>query len=412
LTLKRKILFAALIAAVATIPMKNQWNSIATILFVAACFFQQPFHVSVQRLKQSRFWIIPVMYFVWLAFSHFWDSSGGYRLRDIERYLILFFVPPAMAIAPDDLKKFINKACIVFIVVTVAVCLLSLVRSYQEYQVTHDYRVFYYQYLAEQTGLNAIFLSNYCLASIAWLLYFGFIRQTGDGRRLGFWWYAEICFAIAFLLFMIFLLSSKLLIFLTLLVMIIFILFLGYVKGFLIRSIIITSLIIVAGTIAVSKMSYLKWRIDSTELKMYQGEEDNQNGVAIRLYMWKAVSGLIMERPVFGHGIRGGRLETLAKYERDGFGMGVQNDYHAHNQYLESWLMAGIPGLILLLSMMFTALWKAIKSKGFLLLLIVFHFMAQSVFESTFEVQHELVFYIFFIFLFYYHGPRFSNSLF
>jgi O-antigen ligase len=405
-------LFAALIAAVATIPMKNQWNSIATILFVAACFFQQPLNTSFQKLRQSRFWIIPVVYFIWLAFSHFWDSSGGYRLRDIERYLILFFIPPAMAVAPEQMGKFIKKACLVFVAVTVGICILSLVRSYQEYQLNHDYRVFYYQYLAEQTGLNAIFLSNYCLASIAWLLYYGFLGQKEENRKQGWRQYMFILITIVFLLGMIFMLSSKLLIFLTLIMMIVFVLLLGYVKGFFLRAIIITSLIVVAGLVAVSQLTYLKWRIDSTELKMYQGESDNQNGIAIRLYMWKAVSGLIMERPVIGHGIRGGRLETLAKYKTDGFEMGVQGDYHAHNQYLESWLMAGIPALILLLSMMFTALWRAIKLKSFLLLLMVIHFMVQCVFESTFEVQHELVFYIFFIFLFYYHAPRLRNVLF
>ncbi len=387
--------------------MKNQWNSIATILFVAACFFQQPFTVSYQKLKRSRFWLIPVIYFVWLAFSHFWDASGGYRLRDIERYLILFFVPPAMAVAPEDIKAYINKACIAFITVTVMVCLIALVKSWQEYQVTQDYRVFYYQYLGEQSGLNAIFLSNYCLASITWLLYYGFIDNKHKAMV-----YVLICTILIFLLMMIFLLSSKLLIFLTLLVMILFILILGYVKGFFIRSLVITSLIIVSGVVAITQLSYLKWRITSTELKMYRGQEDNQNGIAIRLYMWRAVSGLIKERPLMGYGIKGGRLETLAKYKRDGFEMGVQGDYHAHNQYLESWLMAGIPGVILLLSMMFTAFWKGIKSKNFLLLLMVVHFMAQCVFESTFEVQHELVFYIFFIFLFYYHGPRIRNTLF
>lgn len=395
-----------MIVAVATIPMKNQWNSIATILFVAACFFRQPLSASYQKLKQSRFWIVPVIYFVWLAFSHFWDASGGYRLRDIERYLILFFVPPAMAVASEEMKEFVNKACITFITVTLAVCMISLFKSYQEYQIKHDYRVFYYQYLSEQTGLNAIFLSNYCLASITWLLYYGFIgrKQTSKG-------YAIICAAIFFLLMMIFLLSSKLLIFLTLLVLMMFILVLGYVNGFLVRSIIITLLVIASGLIAVTQLSYLKWRITSTELKMYRGEEDNQNGIAIRLYMWKAVSGLIAERPLLGYGIKGGRLETLAKYKRDGFEMGVQGDYHAHNQYLESWLMAGIAGIIILLLMMFKALWKGVKSKNFLLLLMVAHFMAQCVFESTFEVQHELVFYIFFIFLFYYHGPRIRNAL-
>lgn len=255
-----------------------------------------------------------------------------------------------MAIAPDELKKFVHKACIAFILVTVAVCVLSLIKSYQEYQLNHDYRVFYYQYLAEQTGLNAIFLSNFCLASIAWLLYYGFLEKKGEGRGKWWWRYLLIGITIAFLLGMIFMLSSKLLIFLTLVVMTVFILLLGYVRGFFVRAIVIIALIIGAALIAVSKMSYLKWRIDSTEVKMYQGEADNQNGVAIRLYMWKAVSGLIMERPVMGHGIRGGRLETLDKYKSDGFEMGVIGDYHAHNQYLESWLMAGIPALILLLS--------------------------------------------------------------
>ena len=311
-----------------------------------------------------------------------------------------------MAVAPQELKEFVNKACIAFIAITVSVCMLSLFKSYQEYQVNHDYRVFYYQYLSEQTGLNAIFLSNYCLASITWLLFYGFIDKKQNTTI-----YVAICATIFFLLLMIFLLSSKLLIFLTLLVMMVFILVLGYVKGFFIRSIIITSLIIASGLVAITQLSYLKWRITSTELRMYRGQEDNQNGVAIRLYMWKAVSGLISERPILGYGIKGGRLETLAKYRREGFEMGVRGDYHAHNQYLESWLMAGIPGLIILLSIMFIALWRGIKSKNFLLLLMVAHFMAQSVFESTFEVQHELVFYIFFIFLFYYHGPRIRNAL-
>ncbi len=392
--------------AVVTIPLKNQWNSIATILFVAACVFQQPLSVSVKRLKQSRAWIIPVVYFVWLALSHFWDASGGYRLRDIERYLILLFIPTAMALAPDDLRRFIPKVCIAFIIVTTVVCLLCLIKAYQEYQVTHDYRVFYYQYLGEQMELNAIFLSNYCLASIAWLLYFGFLGKRQTATK-----YVLICTTIAFLLFMIFMLSSKLLIFLTLVVIMIFVLVLGYVKGFFIRSIIVTSLIVIAGFVAVTQLSYLKWRIASTELKRYQGQGDDQNGVAIRLYMWSAVSDLISERPVLGYGIKGGRLATLQRYKTDGFTIGVTGDYHAHNQYLESLLMAGIPAILLLLSMMFAGLRKAFTVKNFLLLLMVVHFMSQSVIESTFEVQHELVFYIFFIFLFYYHGPRFRNAL-
>ena len=74
--------------------------------------------------------------------------------------------------------------------------------------------------------------------------------------------------------------------------------------------------------------------------------------------------------------------------------------------------MAGIPGILLLLiDDVCRYCERPLLRKNFLLLLTVVHFMTQSVFESTFEVQHELVFYIFFIFLFYYHGPRFRNTL-
>jgi O-antigen ligase len=406
LTLKSKILLAALIAAAASLPLKNQWNSIATIFFVVAVAIQQPALVAWQRLKASKFWIVPVLYFVWLAFSHFWDVSGGYRLRDIERYLVLFFIPTAMAVAPDEINKHIRKACMAFVTVTVAVCLFCLAKAYMDYQVRHDPFIFFYQYLSEFADLNAIFLSNFCLASIVWLLYFTFL--SGENRRRH---YLLVSLIIAFLLMMIFLLSSKLLIFLTLIILMVFVLALGYKKGFLLRAAIVIGLIAGAAVFAVSQLPYLKWRVASTELKKYQGEADNQNGVAIRLYMWQTVAGLIKERPLLGYGIHGGRLTTLAKYKNDGFEMGVTGDYHAHNQFLESILMAGVPALVLLLFLLAIPLWSAIRNKNFLLLLIVVHFICQSIIESTFEVQHELVFYIFFTFLFYYHGPRLRNTL-
>jgi O-antigen ligase len=239
-----------------------------------------------------------------------------------------------------------------------------------------------------------------------WLLYFTFFVNKHQRRT-----YVAVMAAVAFLLMMIFLLSSKLLIFLTLIILMVFVLALGYRKGFLLRAAVVIGMIIAAAVIAVSQLPYLKWRVASTELKKYQGEADNQNGIAIRLYMWETVGGLIKEKPFLGYGIHGGRLTTLAKYKSDGFEMGVTGDYHAHNQFLESILMAGVPALILLLLLMAIPLREAITKKNFLLLLIVMHFICQSFIESTFEVQHELVFYIFFTFLFYYHAPESGNTL-
>jgi O-antigen ligase len=181
-------------------------------------------------------------------------------------------------------------------------------------------------------------------------------------------------------------------------------------RGHFIKSAVITGIIILAGLFAVTKLSYLSWRINSTEVKMYSGEQDDQNGLAIRLLMWKTAVGLIKDRPLAGYGLKGARVETLKKYKETGFKMGYERGWHTHNQYLESALMAGIPAMVLLVALMLIALLKGIRKNNLLLILIVFHFIIQSLFEATFEVQHELVFYIFFIFLFYYHAPAIHNA--
>jgi O-antigen ligase len=250
--------------------------------------------------------------------------------------------------------------------------------------------------------LNAIFLSNFCLAAIVWILYYAFIEYKK-------WKWPKalvIPFIAAFLLFMIFLLSSKLIIGLTILILIVFFLVLGYLRGYFFTSLAAAVLVAVCGIFAVKNLSYVSYRMNVTELKMYQGQADDQNGVAIRLYMWKLALEHIRERPLLGYGIRGAKLETLKKYKEEGFELGVDGNYHSHNEFLESALMAGIPATILLVLFVFAAFRGAVRQKNFLLLLMVVHFTVQSLIESTFEVQHELVFYLFFIFLFYYHAPR------
>lgn len=406
---KTRFFQAALIASVVTIPLSNNLNSIALIIFVAACLIASNARDLKMNLTTSRFWIIPIIYFLWTVSTYFWDTSGGFTVKELERYAILLFIPPAMAAVPKIPPKTIKFVGMSFIITVVTVCIICLFRSYNQYQVTGDYRVFYYHYLSEQMHLNAIFLSNYCLASITWLLYYGFVEK--EKHRAGI--YIVIVAAAVFLFTMIFLLSSKLIIFLTVLIILLFVLILGYVRGYLGRALLVTFIVVLAGVVAINNFSYLKWRIDVTEVKMYSGKQDDQNGLAIRLFMWDIAFDHIKERPLLGYGLKGARDKTLTAYNDKGFDLGVTGNYHAHNQYLESTLMAGIPALLLLILFIAAAVRRGAVVKNFLLLLMVFHFAIQSVFESTFEVQHELVFYVFFIFLFYYHAPdnrRISHS--
>ena len=395
------MLSAALITAVVTIPLSNNLNSIATIVFVAACLVQEPWSVMKERLARNKFWLIPVIFFLWYCCTWFWDVSGGFTNKEIERYTILLFLPAACAVTPRISNSLLRQACFAFIAVTVLLCLIALAKSYSEYNQAGDYRVFFYQYLGEQVGLNAIFLSNFCLASITWILYYGYVQRR---NRKTIDHVTSIALA-GFLMLMLFLLSSKIVLFLTFIIIVVFVLALGYLRGYFLGSLLVVGLILAAGAVAVTNLHYLSWRIKSTEFKKYSGPEDDNNGIAIRLFMWETSYDLIRERPFTGYGIKGARETLLSEYERKNFTLGVQGYYHSHNQYIESTLMAGIPALLILLWMIGAAFRRAITSGNFLLLLMLSHFVIQSMFEATFEVQHELVFYLFFIFLFYYHAP-------
>ena len=85
--------------------------------------------------------------------------------------------------------------------------------------------------------------------------------------------------------------------------------------------------------------------------------------------------------------------------------------YHIHNQYLESALMGGAVAFILLLMILGAAIWKGFTSDNVLLLAGIVHFAIHSVIESIFEMQQELVFFILFIFLFYYHPPKLKTDV-
>jgi len=405
-TPRQQILLAALVASTASIPLLVNLNSFALIFLVFACLLQQPWNVLKTKLSVPSLWIIPVIYFLWLCCSYFWDSTGGFALKDIERYAMLFFIPPALAVVPRMPQKFLKITGAVFITMIIAVSLACLIKSYNDYQVNHDYRVFFYHYLSQQMDLNAIFLSNYCLAGMIWLLYYGYIMD-GKKKPVRYVVIISICL---FLFMMILMLSSKLIIILTLLLLGFLVLYIGYIKKHFLKALIIICLFIATGFITVTNLGYVRWRFDTTSFKKYSGQDDNNNGLSIRLLMWHTAWKLVKERPVLGYGVKGARIKVIEEYRKENFVAGYMEGYHSHDQYLQSALMGGIPAFLLLVAMLFKMGWEGLKRNNILLVLLLFHFMCQSVIESTFEVQQELVFYILFLFLFYYHPPNQIND--
>lgn len=400
-TPRQSFLMAALAAAAGSIPLPVNLNTWGLISLVVACLVQEPVADLRKRLMQGFLWLVPALYFLWLCCSYFWDVTGGFEMKDIERYAMLLFVPVAVASLPRLSLKLLRITAAIFITVTAGICCCCLLKSWFDYQVYHDPRLFYYHYLSRQMGLNAVFLSNYCLASILWLLYDAFaLRQRTSALR------SVISGVVCIFLFgMIMLLSSKLITSLTVLLVAAMLLYVGYLRRRFVAAAIIVLLFAGSGLFAVSRLGYFNWRIAETSFKVYSGPEDNNNGLSIRILMWKVAWDLFRERPVLGYGVRGSRTTVVERYRDAHFDLGYREGYHSHNQYLQSALAGGIPALALLLLMIAWMARDGLRKKNLLLLLLLFHFVVQNFVESTFEVQQELSFYVLFLFLLYYHAP-------
>lgn len=397
---KSKLMTVALALAVVTIPLKNNWNSWALVAFCCIAFMQDAPRTFLRRAWEDPYWKISAAFFLWMSLTWFWDITGDFPFRYLEPSAIFLFLPFVLAGTARVRSRQLYLACHLFVATIVVVCLICLIKSALAYHATGDYRVFFYHYLGFQLGLNAIYLSNYCISSLLFLAYFRFYYRGEHPFRIP----AGVAIGTTFFLVgMMFLLSAKMPLALLVLLGVFLLLHTGYKRKKLLPALLI---LLAFGGVTVylaNNLHYLNWRIKSTSWKSYAGPEDNNNGLALRLTTWQSALELIAERPLQGYGMRGANEAIVQRYHAKNFQMGIPERYNSHNQFMETTLKAGLPGLAFLVALLAIPFFSAIRRKKFLLAMMVLHFCLVSQVEATMEVQQELTFYWFFIFLFHYH---------
>src|SRR5882724_10019624 len=189
----RYLVIITMMLAVITIPLHNLVNSWALLIFFTVAFFTSAFTGGLKKAAQQRYWMLSAAFYLWLAATWFWDSSGGFSIKYIESYGILLFLPFVLAVMPRLSAKELMMICAAFVGSIIVVCTICLVKSYLEYRETGKTIVFYYHYLGYQMGLNAIYLSNYCIACITWLLYYRFLYGGPKPFKLSLFATIAIC---------------------------------------------------------------------------------------------------------------------------------------------------------------------------------------------------------------------------
>lgn len=120
---------------------------------------------------------------------------------------------------------------------------------------------------------------------------------------------------------------------------------------------------------------------------------------SIRIYIWKTSLNLIREKPL-GYGTGSVKDVLVDKYKKDRFSFAEQKKLNAHNQFLQTTLAIGIPGLLLLLFMLLYPL-KSLEGMNRLLFgILVLLFTVTGLTESLLETQSGVIFFAFFYPLF------------
>jgi O-antigen ligase len=219
-------------------------------------------------------------------------------------------------------------------------------------------------------------------------------------------------FALLCLIIFIFMLSSKAGI-LTLITVLTYYLVI-FLKKVAIKNLKIKQLLIPAAFIIFSVIMYLflvpgatkrleiNPRLFTTENVIAKDTEDSSE---LRVLIWQNAVEIIENNLWFGIGTGDVRDALMRKYEDKHIKRAIMFQLNAHNQFLQTWIAVGIPGLIALLIWLFLLIKNGLLERDHNQIIFGIILFINFLFESMLETQAGVIFISFFTCLF-----LFSNN--
>lgn len=148
--------------------------------------------------------------------------------------------------------------------------------------------------------------------------------------------------------------------------------------------------------IETTKVSVKEYFADKNGYLETKSKQVEINGNETRLIMWTVTLDLIKENP-FGTGT--GSLDIIIsnRLKEHGLYDFAEKNYNPHNQYFQTALEIGVIGLVLLLFIYYFGLKLAIEFRSKSLFVLVFGFMFNCLFESMFQRQSGIFFFVFWV---------------
>jgi len=117
---------------------------------------------------------------------------------------------------------------------------------------------------------------------------------------------------------------------------------------------------------------------------------------AARILIWKSAIQIIIKQEFFGSGTGDVKDVLLKQYTANGYTGLLEKKLNAHNQFLQTGIAIGYPGMLVLLIIFLYSLYAHIKRKSMIGVAFIIILIINFSFESMLETQAGVVFFSFF----------------
>tara|TARA_B100000795_G_scaffold269951_1_gene261325 strand:+ start:6522 stop:7757 length:1236 start_codon:yes stop_codon:yes gene_type:complete len=371
-------------------------NSITIGLFFLVSFYLF-LRRNEQRLYFNRLIVLFFIFFIFCSLTSLWSVDFNKSFNGITRILSFLLLPLAFLLNPERIRR--EKVIRNFILGIFILSLYLLVVAVLNYWSLSNYEVFFYHNLSNSSAeMNAIYFSVFVSFSLLYLL----LNMETKFDKI-----ALVFFAVILVL-----LSSKTIIFVSLL--------LSIIVAISEKSLILNKTLILVFLVLVFIGSlFFKKRIvfeltnsNLTEVVTKQefGWEYKWSGLGIRALQWRVFYELMIEDQVMlqGYGLKAADKRISEKHKNLKLYSGLIGiDFH--NQYLQFIAEIGIIGLSIYVLIFITLLKKAIKDKDLALMVFAILIISVCFSEVFLWRQRGMVFFIVMSLLFF--QPKYKEQV-
>jgi O-antigen ligase len=333
------------------------------------------------------FMSIYLAWIVWLIPTT--NLKAGTDTLALKVSLLLF---PLLFFAPGKLRLPPVRRILQFFILGCMLCSLILLSIAAFTYFSEGTNHFTYTHLTAPLTLHPAFISLYLVFCILTLL-LPFLERKKDHL---FDKAAYSIFLLIFFILMIFLLSARQEMIALLMLFPASLLYYFYRRKRMMTGIAITAAIIVSLVMVLLLVPEARMRLEKMQSQMEEPySNEAPNSVTMRKVIWESAGEIISAHP-WGVGSGDANDALKEKYIEKNLLRPLNENLNAHNQYLQTTIATGIPGLILFIVAMLSALWAAVLKPdyGYLLFLILFLFCIIT--ESMLESEAGVIFFSFF----------------